>query len=1432
VSDFSAFTPYRRRPAAARPAPRRAAALPRTIIGNPNYIAENVSSAPREKPRSLGRQFLDAGKGIFTGAVELGVSVPKTVVGLGRGVYDVGRTLTDDDYVAGFTQNAIENPGNFGAQFSKNFDEYLPTFYMLGQGLDDTAKNVPELAYGALPDGIPGGYRWGGRPLGETAYGRAAKEGRIVDTVVNDLGSIALVGGAASAAAGSAAGRAATAGSKAAAAGDAARAASLAGRSAKLTNIAEKASFAERPIRSTLKRGASSAYGRFVPEETRAQLPDTFQGAYDQAVAAMPAKSYSKRLAGRFTTDARNAKEAIAQERAQYAQEAIDFEMPRREAVGLLTKRLDDGTVVDDFVALQEVARGTYLNYGKVRASARRSGVPELWEGQKQRLIAESDGQLTDRQLELAADVYDARFGGAEATPDVQRVEQALQIMNDGEFGSAARTRQYVEEEGKPEQIMAEPMQPVIEGIIDKNAPKIDRLATLDEFAVRRMNKEQGTLARREGGAVERATRTADRASEQAQRVVGKIQERIAALEEAAPGLIADAKAKRKALDDLESATVRPAKGELARAKSDLRRAEERVKRLERDHRMEKQRYTQAVERAQNQVLKIDEKLGGTPGSKGLMRDATRPAVESRGRLATLDKSLQAMPDEVAAIVRSVDDLTELVADLEQQVRMARGPEAAQAKRALTDARRALRDQTRRLSEAERGAGRVGALGDRLVAQRTAEAGKRVGGFDRRTRYSKLAEEQKVTKRRTQRAVDNLVATVKEASETGAAVPAIIRPLVQSGDAMRKSVDDAVSWIETVDPDAGAILRADMPDVIDTLTEFQLQSGRYGLANEGQVNLDQIQFLTQSPLTESQRKMVAGKADAYAAGQPKPGLPRITNRARNKYRSGDETFVRGGRAQILRELNDLQQVSARRLYVALTDLDVMQRVTDYPEVNWADVGTAKLWLDENNLTLMNPRNPFGEIREWSPELLERGELRVMDRNLFLQVKGQFSEGPANQFFRNYWDKPTGRIKNGLLALSPAWQIGNVIGNALMATIVGGVDPVTMTRSIIDSIDVYRNSTYQGRKARTRKQVIDDYVAQGIPRREAAQFARSERNFGDLPDRVMDSRLGSDLRDVTSNPLLDTNMDGFTNEMRARLPESLQARPVKSFVGASYRVNGLVDGVYRSALYNVKYQNQLAKGIDDVSAREMAAKETMNALGDFAKMTDLERNVIRRIIPFYAWIRHANVNLFMRFPWEHPFRAAWALNLGAAFGDRDGLLRLNDEVAFDVNYLNPWADLGGIATPDNIARSTNPLLKGIVGATTGVNLSRGFRGEFTRPYGTGNTRDGRAISTPPSLMRQTLNTFAPRQTRLAEGLMGRGSMARYDSGDPMIVGGRTIDTDVALPGGNRTASLMGYFGARPVQAGTYDDRRKRAATRETEYRQAGQRYSSQRKRLGV
>lgn len=149
------------------------------------------------------------------------------------------------------------------------------------------------------------------------------------------------------------------------------------------------------------------------------------------------------------------------------------------------------------------------------------------------------------------------------------------------------------------------------------------------------------------------------------------------------------------------------------------------------------------------------------------------------------------------------------------------------------------------------------------------------------------------------------------------------------------------------------------------------------------------------------------------------------------------------------------------------------------------------------------------------------------------------------------------------------------------------------------------------------------------------------------------------------------------------------------VQTGYRINSTVDSMFRAAVYQIEFDRSMNKAGQDFradnglqptstltkndqnavnernkkEAQDKAVNNTLRALGDFTRLNKLEKSVIKRMIPFYPWLRH-QIQMTMRLPISNPARAGLLMKIYDVMVDEEDQ---NPEwaAAFGNSLLTPW-----------------------------------------------------------------------------------------------------------------------------------------------------------------
>lgn len=326
-------------------------------------------------------------------------------------------------------------------------------------------------------------------------------------------------------------------------------------------------------------------------------------------------------------------------------------------------------------------------------------------------------------------------------------------------------------------------------------------------------------------------------------------------------------------------------------------------------------------------------------------------------------------------------------------------------------------------------------------------------------------------------------------------------------------------------------------------------------------------------------------------------------------------------------------------------------------------------------------------------------------------------------FGYVWDTATGKWKHTVLALSPRWHFGNIVGNLSMAA-AAGLSPIDMVKY--------------------------------------GRLARQMVKTGEAPAELLASGFH------------------FSEESLAALvkgtPDTLGGK-LKHPIQTSYAMNQYVDDVNRTMIYLAKK----GEGVSTQAAIQMALK----AAGDFGRLTPFEKNIMRRIFPFYTWQKHIT-KLAFRLPLEDPARVAWTLHLaalGQEFNPDPGAEGFNLNTAdvggqrLNLSALNPFSSsvfmrpsqlgFGETGEPQSVTgftRAVNPLADLGLAVGFGKTLGRGLENVRTpRTQENFGAPAGPLLRHPEELLLYAAQKLP--QTRQLQNMIEGETLTRYDTGEP-------------------------------------------------------------------
>lgn len=290
-------------------------------------------------------------------------------------------------------------------------------------------------------------------------------------------------------------------------------------------------------------------------------------------------------------------------------------------------------------------------------------------------------------------------------------------------------------------------------------------------------------------------------------------------------------------------------------------------------------------------------------------------------------------------------------------------------------------------------------------------------------------------------------------------------------------------------------------------------------------------------------------------------------------------------------------------------------------------------------------------------------------------------------FTGLYDKAMDVFRISALALSPRFLVYNALGGMVM----------TMARTDPGLLLHLRESA---------EMVKGNRMPTGISRGTAYAPPELTRQFS--PRLV--------LKDTDANFLWGMAEGSFLGDIFQK---------VQKAANKSFQMNEWFDNVYRSAAYLHEVDRMKGKGASAKAARESGIDLANKVLQDWDAMLPWERTVMRRVFPFYGWMKHILKYTFTM-PFDHPTRVAVLSNFAEAeMRDRqEGLPQWLDSVlfvgkegkdtkqwSFALTGANPFTDVveytqfdtreWGSGTILGFMSQTSPLL-GVVQETLGVN----------------------------------------------------------------------------------------------------------------------------------
>lgn len=242
--------------------------------------------------------------------------------------------------------------------------------------------------------------------------------------------------------------------------------------------------------------------------------------------------------------------------------------------------------------------------------------------------------------------------------------------------------------------------------------------------------------------------------------------------------------------------------------------------------------------------------------------------------------------------------------------------------------------------------------------------------------------------------------------------------------------------------------------------------------------------------------------------------------------------------------------------------------------------------------------------------VKEGRVLVVPKAVKDTLRAEYSGAP--KWVRLMLDEPTKRWVSWTLFARPAWVVNNIIGNSIVS-ILSGASPQSFLRALQEKYI-----------ART----PEDFRVSGL----TESILNQQPHLGSAAD----TQLGQFYQWLDSNPaskavgLVKGTLQQFNGTVEDFYRRAVYLSEAEKFTRKQY--------VKRNGDYFYKAYDMLRE-IDTMSPGQVeeVVKRVNFWLGDFQNLTPFERHFVRRIIPFYSFLRYQAL-LIWGLPHKYPMRS--------------------------------------------------------------------------------------------------------------------------------------------------------------------------------------------------
>lgn len=166
---------------------------------------------------------------------------------------------------------------------------------------------------------------------------------------------------------------------------------------------------------------------------------------------------------------------------------------------------------------------------------------------------------------------------------------------------------------------------------------------------------------------------------------------------------------------------------------------------------------------------------------------------------------------------------------------------------------------------------------------------------------------------------------------------------------------------------------------------------------------------------------------------------------------------------------------------------------------------------------------------------------------------------------------------------------------------------------------------------------------------------------------------------------------------------MYAKSLGNVAKAKMKFDEFVSNVQRTTAYLGEESRGLKRGMSAAEAKELGLRHAYKTLVDIDGMNPLERNVLRQVMPFYAFMRHT-LKYILTYPIDHPMRAA-ILSRMSDIEQKDWNSGLPEQLqslfflgspdkngnvtGIEMRQFNPFRDTGSYFTLAGFFKSIHP-----------------------------------------------------------------------------------------------------------------------------------------------